>query len=361
MSKELYTTIIGTGSYIPEVMIRNEEFLNHEFFDPKNRELFEKSNEEVIEKFHEITNIDERRWARPDQMTSDLGAMAAKDALESSGIDPDSLDFIIVGHNFGDMELETQRTMLIPNIAAKVKQLLNIIKPSMVAFDILAGCPGWVQALIIANSFIKSGTYKRGLVIGADVNSRVGDPYDRDLMIFADGAGAVIVEATESETPVGVLSHAERTDSVEWSELLVQGPSLNPEHDQTKRYINMQGHKVYVYALQNVPNVAREALQKAGLELHDIKKVLIHQANQKMDEAICQRLMKLYKIKGSTDSIMPMTINKLGNTSAATIPTMYDLIKKNKLEGHSIESGDNIIFTSVGAGMNINAVIYREP
>ena len=80
-----------------------------------------------------------------------------------------------------------------------------------------------------------------------------------------------------------------------------------------------------------------------------------------MDEAICQRLMKLYKIKGSTDDIMPMTINKLGNTSAATIPTMYDLIKKGKMEGHEINSGDNIIFTSVGAGMQINAVIYKEP
>ena len=87
---------------------------------------------------------------------------------------------------------------------------------------------------------------------------------------------------------------------------------------------------------------------------------LIHQANQKMDEAICQRLMKLYKIKGDTDSIMPMTINELGNTSAATIPTLYDLIKKGKMPRHEINSGDNIIFTSVGAGMQINAIVYRE-
>jgi 3-oxoacyl-[acyl-carrier-protein] synthase-3 len=361
MSKEIYTTIIGTGSYIPEVLLKNEDFNDHRFFDPQSRQLINKTNKEIIEKFVEITNIEERRWGRKDQVTSDLGALAAKDALESSGIDPNTLDFIIVGHNFGDMEYDTQQSKLIPNVSARVKELLNIIKPSIVAFDVLAGCPGWVQALIVANSFIKSGTYKRGLVIGADMTSRVGDPYDRDLMLFADGAGAVIVEATESETPVGILSHAERTDAVEWSQLLIQGPSLNPDHDQTKRYIRMQGHKVYVYALQYVPGIAMEALQKAGLELSDVKKVLIHQANEKMDEAICQRLMKLYKTKGSTKNIMPMTINKLGNTSAATIPTMYDLIKKNKLEGHTIESGDNIIFTSVGAGMNINAVIYREP
>jgi 3-oxoacyl-[acyl-carrier-protein] synthase-3 len=251
--------------------------------------------------------------------------------------------------------------MLMPNIAARVKQKLNLKKPSTVAFDVIAGCPGWVQAFIVANALIKSGTYKRGMVVGADVNSRAGDPYDRDLMIFADGAGAVIVEGKESETPIGILSHAERTDAVGWAELLVMEPSLNPEHDQTKRYIRMQGHKVYVYALQNVPGVAKDALDKAGLHLSDIKKVLIHQANEKMDEAICMRLMKLYKMKGNVADIMPMTISQLGNTSAATIPTMYDMIKKNKMNGHEIKSGDNIIFTSVGAGMNINAVIYREP
>lgn len=361
MNKEVYTTIIASGSYIPEVLVKNDDFLNHEFYDPRDNKKLDKDNKEIIQKFKEITNIDERRYAKPDQMTSHLGALAAKDALESSGIDPDSLDFIVVGHNFGDIAEGTQRSMLIPNIAARVKQHLEIEKPSIVAFDVLAGCPGWVQAMIVANSFIKSGTYKRGMVIGADVNSRVGDPHDRDCMIFADGAGAVIVEGVESDTPVGILSHAERTDAVDWAELLVQGPSINTDYGQDHRYIRMQGHKVYVYALQKVPGVAKDALKKAGLELQDIKKVLIHQANEKMDEAICQRLMKLYKIQGSTEDIMPMTINKLGNTSAATIPTMYDLIKKGKMEGHEINSGDNVIFTSVGAGMQINAIIYKEP
>jgi 3-oxoacyl-[acyl-carrier-protein] synthase III len=360
MSKAIYTVITGSGSCIPDVLVKNTDFMEHEFFDSKDNTKFDKGNAEIIDKFKEITNIDERRWARNDQMTSDLGALAAKDALESSGTDPDTLDFIIVGHNFGDIEATTNRTMLIPNLAARVKQRLNLKKPSVVAFDILAGCPGWVQSMIVANAMIKSGTYKRGLVIGADVNSRVGDPYDRDLMIFADGAGAVVVEAKESDTPVGIISHAERTDAVDWAELLVMGPSLNPDYDRSRRYIRMQGHKVYVYALQNVPGVAREALDKANLHLSDIKKVLIHQANEKMDEAICQRLMKLYKIKGSTERIMPMTINTLGNTSAATVPTMYDLIKKGKMNGHEIKSGDNIIFTSVGSGMNINAIVYRE-
>jgi len=360
MSKQLFTTIIGSGSYIPEQIIKNEDFINHEFYDPKNNERLDRSNAEVIEKFTEITNIKERRWALDHQVTSDLGVLASKDAFESSGVDPESLDFIIFGHNFGDMEKETQRAKLIPNLAARVKQHLHIKNPAIIAFDILAGCPGWVQAMIVADAFIKSGQYKRGLVIGADITSRVGDPHDRDSMIFADGAGAVIVEAVESETPVGILSHASRTDAVDWAEILIQASSLNPDFDQTQRFIRMQGHKVYVYALQNVPGVAKDAIDNAGLTLSDINKVLIHQANEKMDEAICQRLMKLYKMKGSSKEIMPMTIQELGNTSAATVPTMYDLVKKGKIEGHEIKSGDNIIFTSVGAGMNINAIVYRE-
>jgi 3-oxoacyl-[acyl-carrier-protein] synthase III len=360
MNKQIFTTIIGSGSYIPDLVVKNEDFLNHEFFDNKTTSKIEKENLEIIDKFQEITNIQERRWARPDQVTSDLGAEAAKDALESSGIDPETLDFIICGHNFGDIDVDSQHTMLIPYLAARIKQRIGLVKPSCLAFDVVAGCPGWVQAMIIADAMIKSGQAKRGMVVGADVNSRVGDPHDRDCMIFADGAGAVIVEARESETPVGILSHATRTDAVDWAELLVQAPSLNPEANRANRYIRMQGHKVYVYALQNVPGVAQESLQKAGLQLQDIQKVLIHQANEKMDEAIAQRLMRLYKMKGSTEEIMPMTISKLGNTSAATIPTMYDMIKKGKLDGHKIKSGDNLIFTSVGAGMNINAIVYRE-
>ena len=361
MSTKLYTTIIGSGSYIPEVLVKNSDFLDADFYESKTNAKIDKDNAEIIEKFNEITNISERRYAKPEQVTSDLGALAAKDALESSGISTDSLEFIIVGHNFGDMEHDTNRSNLIPNIAARVKQRLEITKPSIVAFDVLAGCPGWVQAMVVADALVTSGKYKRGLVVGADVNSRVGDPYDRDKMIFADGAGAVIVEGVESETPIGMISHAERTDSVDWAELLTMGPSLNKDHDQTQRFINMQGHKVYVYALQNVPGVAKEAMDKAGITVDDVKKVLIHQANEKMDEAIFQRLMKLYK-KRNVDSsnIMPMTIRTLGNTSAATIPTMYDMIKKGKMEGHEIKKDDYIIFTSVGAGMNINAIIYKE-
>lgn len=359
MTVKTYTTIIGSGSYIPPMKIVNQDFLNKKFYDPATRQPFHRSNHEIIEKFREITNIEERRWALPEQVTSDLGYEAARDAIESSGIDPETLDFILVGHNFGDMT-ESNRTAMVPYLASRVKQKLGLKNPLMFGHDVIAGCPSWTQALIVADMYLKSGLYKRGLVVGSDINSRVADPHDRDNMIFADGAGAVIVEAVESETPVGILSHAIQTDATD-AEYLTMGKSLNPDFGKDDLFIRMQGHKVYVYALSHVPKVVKRSLQLAGLELTDVKKVLIHQANEKMDDAILERTFKLYKIKDIPEGIMPMTINSLGNSSSATVPTLYDLIAKGKMEGHRFNSGDVILLTSVGAGMMINSIVYKMP
>lgn len=360
MALNIHTTIIGSGSYIPEVVIGNNHFLDYKFFDPATRQPFDKENEEIIEKFREITNIEERRWCTSDELTSDLGFKAAKDAIDSSGIDPESLDFIIAAHNFGDASSDNNRSTMVPYVASRIKQKLGLKNPHMFAHDVIAGCPGWVQALIVADMYIKSGQYQRGMVIGTDVTSRVADPNDRDAMIFADGAGAVIVQAVSSEEPVGILSHAIQTDALE-AEFLVMDRSLNPDYPEKDLFIRMQGHKVYVYALTNVPKVVKRSLQLAGLTLEDVKKVLIHQANEKMDQAILERVFKLYKIKDIPDDVMPMTINKLGNSSSATVPVLYDLIMKHKLDGHELNSGEIIIFTSVGAGMTINSVVYKIP
>ena len=360
MNTRIQTIIKGSGSYIPEIVVSNDHFRNYTFYDPATRAPFDKDNEEIIEKFREITNIDERRYCREDESASDLGYKAALDAIESSGVDPESLDFIIAGHNFGDMPSDNYRIDLLPCLAARIKQKLGIKNPAMFAHDVIAGCPGWVQALIIADLYIRSGQYKSGLVLGVDVLSRSSDPFDRDAMIFADGAGAILVEAVESEEPVGILSHAIQTDAMEAGYLL-SGTSLNPEYEKDELFIRMQGHKVYVYALTNVPKVVKRSLQLAGLTLTDVKKVLIHQANEKMDQAILERVFKLYKIKDIPEDVMPMTINFLGNSSTATVPTLYDLVAKGKLGNHRFESGDVILLTSVGAGMIINSVVYKFP
>jgi len=359
MSKKTYTTIVATGSYVPEQIIANNYFLDVEFYDPATRKKFERSNSDIISKFQEITNIEERRYVKPEQVTSDIATLAAREAIESSGYDPEKLDFILVAHNFGDMSLENCHIDLCPGLSFRVKSKLQIKNSNVLCHDVIAGCPGWTTAMILADAYIKSGTFKSGLVIGSDVISRIADPYDRDRMIFSDGAGAVIVEAMESEKPVGIISHSSRSDFDHG--MLKVAPSVNPDYSIGDFKLKMQGSKVYAYALSNVPAVVKESLDKAGLHLNDINKVLIHQANEKMDEAILSRVFKLYGQKEYDKNIMPMTISKFGNSSTATVPTLLDLILKDKMDNHQIKSGDNVIFTSVGAGMSINSIVYKFP
>jgi 3-oxoacyl-[acyl-carrier-protein] synthase-3 len=120
----------------------------------------------------------------------------------------------------------------------------------------------------------------------------------------------------------------------------------------------MYGRKIYEFALNNVPNALKNCLDKSGYKINDVKKILIHQANEKMDEAIVKRFYRLYKTP-VPEKIMPMTIHKLGNSSVATVPTLFDLIRKDKLKDHKLSKGDIIIFASVGAGMHINAIVYK--
>jgi 3-oxoacyl-[acyl-carrier-protein] synthase III len=359
MRKEIYTRITGTGSYIPPKVIKNSYFLNNEFYEHSKKKIVDKTNEEIIEKFREITNIEERRYVAENQVTSDIAALAVADACASAGVSMESLEFIIVGHNFGDICEGGTRSDMLPGLANKVKMKLNINNPSCICHDVISGCPGWTQAMIIADAYVKSGFMKRGVVVGADVLSRVSDTHDRDTMIYADGAGATIVEAVESDEPIGILSHSSRSDSVHYASLLTFGESSNPDFGSDQSYIKMKGHKLYIYAINTVPGVVKESIDKAGLQLSDIKKVFIHQANEKMDEAILSGVFKLYGVKEMPEGIMPMSIGKLGNSSTATVPTLLDLVLKGKLEGQKVNKGDYTILCSVGAGMNINSIVYK--
>jgi 3-oxoacyl-[acyl-carrier-protein] synthase-3 len=235
---------------------------------------------------------------------------------------------------------------------------LGIENPDCVAYDLPFGCPGWVQGIIQADYYLKSGDAKRILVVGTETLSRVNDPFDRDSMIFADGAGATILEA-RSHSTAGIIAHKTQSHTVKEAYYLYCGPSCNPDVKDNELYIKMDGRKIYEYALTNVPLVIKEAIDKAGLDISDIKKVLVHQANGKMDEAIAKRLFKLYDRTDMPEGTIPMTIATLGNSSVATIPTMLDLILKNNMDTHELNEGDTVVFASVGAGMNINAVVYK--
>ncbi len=348
--------ITGTGSYIPPVAVPNTHFLSNEFYSTEGQRI-EKSNPEIIKKLYEITGIKERRWVSDSLDTSDIATFAAEKALES--VDRESLDYIIVAQNLGEVKPHLPYTDIVPTIAARVKHKLKIENPYTVAFDLPFGCPGWLQGMIMAKSLIKAGDAKRILVIGAEVLSRVSDPHDVDCMIFADGAGATVVE--ESDKNGGILAHLTRSDTLRHAYLLRMGKSYNPERNGSDLFIKMEGHEIYKYSVRMVPRAVKENLERSGVSLKDVKKILIHQANEKMDEAIVRELFKLHDIREVPEGIMPMMISWAGNSSVATLPTLYDRILRGKLDGHRLQAGDIVVFASVGAGMNINSMIYKIP
>jgi len=356
MSKIINSIISGTGSYIPENIISGNEFLNSTFFENGNK--MEKENAEIIHKFSEITEIVERRYACKELLSHDMGAKAAQSAIENAGIDQESLDYIIFCHNFGDLRVDTNRIDILPSLAAKVKEQLGIVNPDCVAYDLIFGCPGWVQGAIQANYYIKSGDAKRVLVIGAETLSRIIDPHDRDSMIFSDGAGAVIFEAEESDSPKGMLAHKTETHS-NYAGLLTMGKGFNPDETSGNYYLKMNGRKLYEFAVVQVPQVIKKAIDKSGLDVEDIDIVFVHQANGKMDTAIMKRLFKLYGKDVVPDNLVPMTISWLGNSSVATVPTLLDLVMKGKVKGYNVKPGDVAVFASVGAGMHINAFVHK--
>ena len=348
-------TITGTGSYIPKEITSNKDFENHDFYN-EDGTSFAHQNDVIIEKFKAITGISERRYAQEKYSTSDIASFAAQKAIDYAKIDPETLDYIIVAHNYGDVKYGSNQSDTVPSLASRVKSNLQIKNPSCVAYDLIFGCPGWLEAMIQANAFIKAGIAKRCLVIGAETLSRVTDPHDRDSMIYSDGAGATIIEHTNDTE--GIISHATATHAIEEANYIYFGNSNNLEDQNPRKYIKMNGRKIYNFALTNVPKAMKSCLEDSGYDIKDLKKILIHQANEKMDEAIVKRFYGLYDMQAPQD-IMPMTINTLGNSSVATVPTLYDLIVNNNMEGHSINKGDLIMFASVGAGMNINAMVYK--
>lgn len=348
--------ITGTGCYIPTIIQKNDAFIKHQFLN-EDGTPFEATNEEIIRKFKHITGIDERRYAATKYATSDIAFFAAQKAIETSKVNPEELDYIILAHNFGDVKSAAIQSDILPCLATRVKHKLGIENPNCVAYDILFGCPGWIEGVIQAQAFIKAGIAKKILVIGAETLSRVVDKSDRDTMIFSDGAGACVVEETNNTT-AGILSHATQTFSKQEAYYLSFGKSFDKNEDPDVRYIKMNGRKIYEFALVNVPKAMQMALDKSGVAIDELKKIFIHQANEKMDEAIIKRFYKFYK-RDVPEGVMPMNIHEYGNSSVATVPTLLDLVLNHKIKNQKVDKGDVVMFASVGAGMNINAIVYK--
>jgi 3-oxoacyl-[acyl-carrier-protein] synthase-3 len=347
--------ITGTGSYIPCQIETNENFYQHEFLNADGSSI-DNSNEVIVEKFKAITGIGERRYIKKSMVNSEMGFLAAQIAIEDANINPEELDYIIVAHNYGDVKHGAEQSDTVPSIASRIKHLLGIKNPKCVGYDILFGCPGWIEGVIQAKAFIQAGMAKRCMIIGTESLSRVVDKHDRDSMIYSDGAAATILGLSEDEG--GILAHETATYSLDEAHFIYFGKTNHPEVTDQRRYIKMYGRKIYEFAITNVPKAMKSCLESSGVDIKDLKKILIHQANEKMDQAIVQRFYKLYGLP-TPENIMPMTIDKLGNSSVATVPTLYDLILKGQLDKHIINKGDVIMFASVGAGMNINAIVYK--
>lgn len=349
----------GIGSCIPTKVVDESDFLSHHFFDSKGIP-FAMSNEKIIDRFKSITGIEQRRYAEDQQVSSDLGFLAADKALKNSGIDPETLNGIICAHNYGDIPLGKIQSDTVPSLASRIKHKLKIINPSCFAFDLMSGCPGWMQSVIVANQFLQNNNKGRYLVVSAETLSRVSDPHDRDSMIYADGAGAVVIENNGDEKDhSGILSYASKSFTDDELLYLYFDKSQNKDHNQDVCFIKMKGRKIYEFALKNVPIAMKECLEASGLGITDIKRVILHQANEKMDDAILQRFYDLYNESEMPKNIMPMSIAKLGNSSVATIPTLLDLIFSGQMPDYSVEKGDVLLMASVGAGMNVNAITYR--
>lgn len=345
----------GVGHYIPTKTISNLFFNEHHFLNEQGETLTQ-DNATIAAKLKQITGVEERRYAREDQVTSDLGYMAAASAISDAKIDAETIDYIIFAHNFGDVKFNTLQSDTVPSLAARVKHLLQIKNPYCVALDILFGCPGWIEAVIQANTYINAGIAKRCLVIGAETLSRVVDQHDRDTMIYADGAGAVIIE--QSTEQKGLIAHLSASFANEEKDYLFFGKSYNNANCPDTKYIKMFGRKIYEFALTQVPQAMKKCLDESPYQIEDIRKIIIHQANEKMDEAIINRFYRLFKLP-VPENIMPMVIHKLGNSSVATVPILLKMILNHEVDQHEINEGDVVMFASVGAGMNINTFIYQ--
>ena len=315
----IYSKIIGTGGYLPEKILNNRDL----------EKMFETTDEWITTR----TGIKERHIVSAHQYTSDLAVEASKKAIEVSGINPNKIDLIIVATTTPDK--------IFPSTACIVQTKLGLsLCP---AFDIQAVCSGFVYALSVADNFIKTGSAKCVLVIGADTMSRITDYSDRsNAILWGDGGGAVLLEASDQP---GILSTHIHADGA--YEKLLQVPS-GVSHQKGKATIEMQGNQVFKIAVNTLDSIVDETLEINELEKSDIDWLVPHQANIRILEATAK------KLNMSMDRVI-VTIDRHGNTSAASIPLALDTaIREDK-----IKRGEILLMEAFGGGFTWGSALIK--
>ncbi len=325
----LYSKIVGTGSYLPEKRVTNEELA---------AQLAAKGIETSDEWIVSRSGISARHYAEPEQASSDLGVIAAKRALEMAGMQPDDIDLIIVASSTPDFYGS------FPSTACIVQKKLGMTN-NCAAVDVQAVCSGFVYAVSTADSFIKSGMHKNVLVIGAEVFSRILNFEDRTTcVLFGDGAGAIVMSASQEP---GVLACKLHADGRHSDVLRVPG-SLSNGAIAGSAFLYMDGQAVFKLAVSVLEKVAYEALDAAGMTADQIDWLIPHQANIRIMNGTAKKL-------GMEPEKMVVTVDQHGNTSAASIPLALDVAVRDG----RVKKGDVVMMEGVGGGFTWGAVLAR--
>lgn len=316
----MYTKIIGTGSYLPEQVRTNADL----------EKMVDTSDEWIVTR----TGIRERRIAAPDETVASMGFHAAERALEMAGIDKDDIGLIIVA--------TTSSSHAFPSSACMIQQMLDI--KDAASFDLAAACAGFTYGLSVADQYIKNGAVKNALVIGSDVLARMLDPEDRGtLILFGDGAGAVVLGASEEQGIISTHLHADGR----YGQLLTLS-NQDRENQQQPSYVTMAGNEVFKVAVTELAHIVEETLQANNLEREAIDWLVPHQANLRIISATARKLgMEMDKVV--------VTLDRHGNTSAASVPTALD----EAVRDGRIKPGQLILLEAFGGGFTWGSALVR--
>jgi 3-oxoacyl-[acyl-carrier-protein] synthase-3 len=323
--KRIRSVVRGVGSYLPERVLTNRDLAK----------MVDTSDEWIVQR----TGIEERRIAADDETTSILGIRAAEAALADAGLDASDIDLIVCGTSTPDYTF--------PSTATLIQTGLGITHGA--AFDLQAVCTGFVYAVATADKFLASGSHKRALVVGAETFSRLLDWNDRTTcVLFGDGAGAIVLEAQEGQgTPDdrGVLTSHLRSDGRYREKLYVNG---GPGSTKTTGVLKMEGREVFRFAVGMVTDVIQDAFAATGTTAEDLDWFVPHQANKRIIDASADKL-------GIAPEKVVITVNKHGNTSAASIPLALDAARKDG----RIKDGDLVMIEAIGGGFTWGSALIR--